>query len=440
MATRNQLFLPNFSIAFFFILCGNSEKASNTITTASIRQVNDSLILPIGAIAYIRNSTEIRLIDSTGRNDRRMWTESGMKESLGLYDIAWSPDGRELAFSSAHEALFSLYHADLYGIRPDGTGFRKITNAPSKRDFSKFKKGSVTLTVRNNQYTFQQSNASSGVFFVTIAGAEDPQMVTVAPGSSKTITFKSVADYGKKAQAIVAISGNFRWFMPGTDVESGKTIKAPDLIITGNGMEYFGAFRPVWKQDGTGLSYRNGVCLISTTPAYPPEGELQYTPMFKNKNPMGTCTWDYGPTTALANQIIYSENSGETSGIFIMKEGSVHNPSSKLTQFSNIQYQLLHDLKWLPDGSGFLYSTVNLYRDAANIFLYDIKSKQTKQLTQLKGEFARRFCVSPSGNWIVYEKGKTNDEYKDVDLWIIRTDGTADKLLVKNGLCPSWSK
>jgi len=439
MATRNLLFSLVLSITCFFICCGSSDKFSST-TITSLREQDDSIINPTGAIAYIRNSTEIRLIDSNGKNDRRFWTDSSIKESLGLYDVAWRPDGKELAFSSAHEALFSLYHADIYAIRPDGSGFRRITNSPSKRDFAKYKKGSVTLTVRNNQYTFQQSNASSGVFFVTMAGAEDPQMVTVAPGSSKTITFKSVADFGKKAQGIVAIYGNFRWIMPGTDVEAGTTIKAPDLIISGNGFEYFGAFRPSWKQDGSQISYRDGVCLIKTISANPPEGEFQYTPIFKDKNPMGTCSWDYGPTVSLADQIIYSENGGENSGIFIVKQGSAHDPSTKLAQFADIQYQILHDLKWLPDGSGFLYSTVNLYRDAANIFWYDLRSKQTKQITQLKGEFARRFCVSPSGKWIVYERAKTNDEYKDIDLWIMRSDGTAEKLLVKNGLCPSWSK
>jgi hypothetical protein len=265
-------------------------------------------------------------------------------------------------------------------------------------------------------------------------------MVTVAPGSSKTITFKSVADFGRKAQAIVAIYGNYRWFMPGTDVEAGKTIKAPDMMITGDGIEYFGAFRPVWKQDGSQISYRNGVCLISTISSNPPEGELQYTPMFRDKNPMGTCNWAYGPTPSLANQIIYTENSGEGSNIYIMKEGDVHDPSRKLTQYSDIQYQVLHDLKWIPDGSGFLYSTVNLFRDAANIFWFDIRSKQTKQLTQLQGEFARKFCISPSGKWIVYERAKTNDEDKDVDLWMMEIDGTGGRLLVKNGLCPSWSK
>jgi len=441
MIKRNLSFVGIAMMAFVSVFCENPGTTSRTSTnSAAAKADEDSTIQPTGAIAYIRNATEIRLIDSNGQNDRRLWTDPDIKESLGLFDVAWRPDGRELAFSSAHEALFSLYHADIYCIHPDGTGFRKITNAPDKKDFSKFKKGSVTLTVRNNQYSFQQANSSSGVFFITMAGAEDPQMVTVPPGSSKTIRFQSVADFGKKAQAIVAISGNFRWFMPGTDVEAGKTIKAPDLIISGDGLELFGAFRPAWKQDGSEISYRDGVCLIKTISSHPPEGEVQYKPMFKDKNPLGTCTWAFGPTPALADQIIYTENSGEGSGIFMMKEGSVHDPSTKLTQFSDIQYQLLHDLKWLPDGSGFLYSTVNLFRDAANIFWYDLKTRQTKQLTQLQGEFARKFCISPSGKWIVYERGKTNDEDKNVDLWIMRFDGTGGKLLVKNGLCPSWSQ
>lgn len=441
MIKRHLYFTATISLALLFVFCRNSGSASHVSNNyASALEENDSPVQPTGAIAYIRNATEIRLIDSNGQNDRLLWTDPGIKESLGLYDVAWRPDGKELAFSSAHEALFSLYHADIYAIRPDGTGLRRITNAPDKKEFGKYPQGSVSVTVRNNQYSFQQAQSSAGVFFITMAGAGDPQSVTIPPGSSKTITFKSVADFGKKAQGIVAISGNFRWSMPGTDVEAGKTVKATDLVITGDGIELFGAFRPVWKNDGSLVSYRDGVCLIKTIPADPSPGEMQYRPMFQGKNPMGTCTWDYGPTPALADRIIYTENSGDASGIFLMKEGSAHDPSARITNFSDIQYQLLHDLKWLPDGSGFLFSTVNLFRDAANIFRYDMRTKQTTPLTQLKGEYARRFCISPGGQWIVYERAKTDDEDKDVDLWIMRADGTGERLLVKNGLCPSWSK
>ena len=78
--------------------------------------------------------------------------------------------------------------------------------------------------------------------------------------------------------------------------------------------------------------------------------------------------------------------------------------------------------------------------DAANIFFYDIQSKQKRQLTKLEGSFARRFCVSPNGKWLVYEKAKSREDYSAVELWMISTSGSSEKLLVKNGLCPTWSR
>ena len=441
MRLRNLYLTATGSIAFFSIFCGNtaSDKAANFKASAV---VNDSSVHPTGAIAYVKlGGSEIRLIDSNGKNDHLLWTHPDAKDPLGLRDLAWRPDGKELAFSSAHEALFSLYDADLYAIRPDGSGFRKITNMPDHGDFDKYKKGSITVTVRNNQYSFQQAQSSSGVFFVNIIGADKPQMVTIPPGASKTLVFKTVSDFGKRAQALVAINGNYRWFMPGTDVVAGTNVKAPDLIISGDGIEYFGAFRPTWKQDGSKLSYRTGTCLVEMVPAIPKEEADDFLPMFSGKTPMGSCTWDYGPTPALADKVLYTENSGDGgSGIFLMKEGGTHDPATQLTLFSDIQYQLLNDLKWLPDGSGFLYSTVNLFRDAANIFWYDIKSKQTKQVTQLQGAFARKFSISPSGKQIVYEHSTTADEDDSIDLWIIGLNGKGDRLLVKNASCPSWSK
>ena len=394
---------------------------------------------PSGTIAYIRGATEIRFISTDGSNDRKFWNHPDAKASLGIYDVTWKPDGKELVFSSAHASSYSVFHTDLYGIRPDGTGFRKITNSPDRSEFSKFPQGAVSITFRNYQVSYQQAEASAGVLVVYIAGAAAPQMITLPPGSSKTVTFSSVADFGRKAQAIVAIWGKFRWIMPGTDVEAGKTIKAPDFVLSGNGMELFGAFRPAWKSDGTELSYRTGVCTINRIPGEPPIGEYVYQSMFKDKSPFGACNWDWGPTKGLSDQIIYTENSGDASSIFQMKEGGTH-PGTKITSYSNLQYQILNDLHWLPDGSGLLYSTVNLFRDAANIFKYDFRSKQTMQVTKLEGAYARKFSISPDGNWIVYERGTTNDEDKDVDLWIQKIDGSAAKLLVRDASSPAWSK
>src|SRR3982751_434143 len=114
MRLRNLYLAATGSIAFFSIFCGNttSEKLSGLASSAA---VNDSSVRPTGAIAYIKlGGTEIRLIDSNGKNDHLLWTHPDAKDPLGINDVAWRPDGKELAFSSSHEALFSVYDADLY--------------------------------------------------------------------------------------------------------------------------------------------------------------------------------------------------------------------------------------------------------------------------------------------------------------------------------------
>jgi len=122
-----------------------------------------------------------------------------------------------------------------------------------------------------------------------------------------------------------------------------------------------------------------------------------------------------------------------------MTEGGTH-PGKKLTNFSEIEYQLLHDLHWLPDGSGFLYSTTTLMRDASNIFHFDFKTKQTTQLTHYENAFAKKFSISPDGAWIVYERSKEYDDNAPADLWIQRMNESEGKLLVKNGHSPSWGR
>src|SRR5689334_8862758 len=91
-----------------------------------------------GTIAYVRGSTELRLINPDGTNDRKLWTDPNLSEDLGIYELAWRPDGKEIAFSSSHEATASLYHADIYLIRPDGSGLKRLTNPPSHTEFSRF--------------------------------------------------------------------------------------------------------------------------------------------------------------------------------------------------------------------------------------------------------------------------------------------------------------
>lgn len=432
-------------ISYSFIFCSDVNTAGLENAILSEKN-NDSLFNPTGMIAYIRNHGEIRVIDSAGRNDKQIWTHPDAKDPFGIYDLAWRPDGKELAFSSGHQNMVSLYHADLYGIRPDGSGIRKITNAPDYKSLGNYKKGTVTVTLKNLQYNFQRAQSSNGSFTVYVIGAEMPQQVLLPPGAVKTLVFKNVADFGNHAQQVVAIDGQIRWIMPGVDVVAGKNTKAPDFAISGDGYEYFGAFRPVWKSDGSQISYRDGLCLLKTTPAKTSIG-VQFNPLFGKYSPSGSCYWDMGPTAALANQVLYLLDTTEEEAGFYMRPAG---ESSQAPVPLHLSPYGAYDVKWLPDGSGFLYS-YNYWRETdgkrvSNIFRYDIASKKLVQVTDLNDGYARRFAVSPSGKWIVYEKCTIDEDrpddmdFKTSDLWIIGTNGRSDRLLVKNGMAPSWSR
>jgi len=414
-----------------------SNNSTSTVNTERPSQLTGIASARGGTIAYIRNGTEIRLIGPDGSNDRRLWTHPDASKDLGIGSLAWRPDGQELAFSSSHAAVVSLYDADLYAIRPDGNGYRKLTNAPDRSDYSRYPKGTVSVTLRNDQPIYKQSQASSGVFIVYVAGAEEPQQITLPPGASKTLLFNNVADFGNHPQPVVAMWGKFRWFIPGLDVQAGRTTKAPVFSISGDGIELFGAFRPVWRADGSRVSYRSGFCTISSVSVNPTAGEHSYDPIFGGKNPLGTCSWDWGPTQSTANQVLYTENSSGGSSVFRITEGGTH-PGEKLTQYSEVDYQLLFDLHWLPDGSGFLFSNQTLMRDSANIFLYDFRTRKATQITRLENEFTGAFSVSPDGRAIVFERSKSLDDNRDIDLWTMNIDGSNARLLVRNGFGPSW--
>ena len=388
-----------------------------------------------GVIAYLRNSTEIRLIDPDGSNDRQLWTSPDLSPELGIFEMEWKPDGTELAFSSPHEAAASPYLADIYSIGRDGSNLKRLTNPPARGALAPFPKGSVTVNVTN----IQAPSYSPGNFIIYVEGASEGQKVFIASGTSKAITFNSVADFGKRPQMVVAMSGPVRWFVPGVDVVAGRSVTAPPFQISGKGYEMHGAFRPSWRADGSRISFRSGLCVVSSVSTKAAPGSSAYDPFFGGKQPGGACAWDWGPTPATANQVIYTDNSSGGSNIFQMTEGGTH-PGTKLTAFSDLDYQHVTDLHWIPDGSGLLYSTINKFRDASNIFRYDFASKTTTQVTKLEREFAREFSISPDSQTVVYQRCSDRDAEVGCDLWTVGTDGRGARLLVKNGLRPAWGK
>jgi Tol biopolymer transport system component len=77
-------------------------------------------------------------------------------------------------------------------------------------------------------------------------------------------------------------------------------------------------------------------------------------------------------------------------------------------------------------------------RDSANIFRYDFATRKVTQVTQLETEFTGSFSISPDGQWIVFERSKSLDDNRQIDLWISKINGSNARLLIRNAFSPSW--
>jgi Tol biopolymer transport system component len=99
------------------------------------------------------------------------------------------------------------------------------------------------------------------------------------------------------------------------------------------------------------------------------------------------------------------------------------------------------DLKWLPDGSGFVAAIAawNEGRWASNnLYDYTFATQQLRQLTNFDDEFAGFLSISPDSAWIAFERAPTTEAHPD--LWLMRRDGSDMRLLARKAARPAWSR
>jgi TolB protein len=395
-----------------------------------------------GTIAYIRpndaTGDEIHLIEPDGTGDRVLWTAL-QSPSLGpVYDLAWRPDGRELAFSSGHELACSFYDSDVYAIGYNGTGYRRITNSPACAVLAGLPKGSVTVAVES--YTGELA-------WVYVAGA--PGVKTIL--GSGTVTFDNVADFGPGVlQPSIGIWGQYRFtsYPPYADVQPGQTLPGGNTVI-GPYLGYtgFGAGKVSWKADGSALAYgmrsNSAITQIPANPAYGSTGAD--LPVVEQATP-GLVAW--GPTPATKDQYLY------TSGMSVFKENvggiylnSVGDASggTQLVLVYDYSGDYLHDIEWLPDGSGFLFTRFHVelgyYSD---IYEYRFATQGITQLTpSLPDENgyggARGLSLSPDGQQIVFERAVYLSDAPG-SLWIMNRDGSNLHKLADDAGRPAWGQ
>ncbi len=405
-------------------LCDSGRTATTVLALTIAMGCRAGADTPAGPIAYIRGGQtpgdEIRLINADGTSDRAIWKVPG-PALYGASGLSWRPDGKEIAFASDHDAAHSIYESDIYAIRPDGTGLRRITNPPVTADLGRFPQGKLKVTLANDV-------ADAGPFLVYTPGASVALGAVVPPGSAKTVVFDRVADFGAHPHPVVAMLGKTRWMIPGPVVRAGQIADAGTLRITPHGMDHYGAFGPVWRQDGKIVAYilGGGAAIEYARPDAGPGtvgGESLTGGAF-----LAAHAYDLGPTPETKDQILYS---GGTRGVALTRAGS-GDRGKELVDVGFTEY--VENVWWLPDGLGLLFSKTNFIN--TNIYRYDFASKQVAQLTHFDDEMATNFAPSPDGKWIVFTRRKNLE--KTTDLWVMRIDGSDMRLLVRNGGAPAW--
>jgi hypothetical protein len=393
-----------------------------------------------GTIAYVRMSTQnIHTISPDGAGDRLLWTNPGLSAMKSVRELAWRPDGRELAFSSEHEAACSWYDSDVYAIGYDGAGYRRVTNSPACAALAGLPKGSVEVNVTN--YT-------TSLVWVYVQGA--PGIKSVLGGFMGTVTFDDVADFGPGVyQPSIGIGGldRFTSYPPYADVQPGQTVPGGNLVIGQySGFRGFGAGKVSWKADGSALAYgmRTGTA-ISQIPVNPPYGSTGVNlPVVEDAKP-SLVAW--GPTTATTNQYLYTsgydilnENVG---GIYLNTVGDTSG-GTKLMSFTSYA-DTVHDIEWLPDGSGFLFSMRWVPLEiCSDIWEYNFTTQQITRLTpslwdESSDGGARALSISPDGQQIVFERAVYPYDTSS-SLWIINRDGSGLHKLAGDAGRPAWGR
>lgn len=392
-----------------------------------------------GTIAYVKFSThDIHVMSPDGTNDRVLWAAPHpLSLDVPLY-LDWRPDGRELAFSSGHEAACSWYESDVYAISVYGGGSRRVTNAPACAELAGLPKGAVTVNV---------SNWTSTAIWVYVAGAPEIKWVS----GDGPVTFDNVADFGPGVvQPSIGIYGLYRItsYPPYADVQPNATVPGGNIVVSQySGFKGFGAGKVSWKADGSALAYgmrtSSGIEQISANPPYGSIGvDL---PVIEKASP-SLVAW--GPTPATKDQYLYSSGmdvlEDNVGGIYLNTVGDASG-GTQLVRVPDYSGQYIHDVEWLPDGSGFLFSLqwvpMNICSD---IFEYNFATQEITRLTpslwdESSDGGARGLSISPDGQQIVFERAVYPLDTSN-SVWIMNRDGSNMHKLADDAGRPAWGE
>lgn len=400
------------------------------LLAADLRAARAESGAPQGTIAYIKNGNEIWLVEADGSNARRIWQTPAGADLPELYDVAWHPDGTDIAFTSGHEALCSLWQSDIYLIRPDGSNLRRLTNGPACDALARYPTGRVTFEVAN-------SYNETRTLDVFIEGAPDHHFLALGPGQVAQVTLDGVADLGSgQFQAVVAVEGGFRWFVgAGADVVAGSTVDAGRLTLSNpNKFDNWGARELSWSGDGSGIGFTLGSAGLMQGVPY-----AAVPPVLLRSGPL----LGQGDSTTAANLALSPVGNGVLyERIDVDGEWRTYRTSLNDGPGTAILALIYGDgLDWWADGSGLVQAELDssFTPTNSNLFSYNFDTMEIVTLTNFTSTFAAQPDISPDGDYIVFEEGIPGNPAV-IELRTMRVDGTELTPLGVQGERPAWGR
>ncbi|MBU1748896.1 MAG: hypothetical protein KKA73_14500, partial [Chloroflexi bacterium] len=302
-----------------------------------------------GSIAYIGLDSSgyartVKRINPDGSSPQTLWThpETGITNKIS--DVAWKPDASELAFASDHETLYSAFQSDVYGIKSDGSGLRRITNPPSRAELlaGSYATGSVTGKVRNDY-------GSLTTLLLYIQGAQEAVSV---PAYSKydevsfTVPDVAVLDGLQYVVFTWADSGHANCKVYAAAVVpmvANQTIDVGTLSFNPATCSKFESEAITWKRDGSEIAVD-----VITPRKFQATGQAIGSDLFSAPLMANLPAW-----SPVNDQVLYhyfSLDAG-TRGIYLTTAGG--GTGARLVDDGGA---LWVGLAWLPDGTGFVYT------------------------------------------------------------------------------------
>ena len=377
----------------------------------------------VGVIAYKRGN-EIRLVNSDGNNDRRLWLEPLPAPNFrGIRGLQWRPDGLALAFASDYQQLCSVYDSDIYTVNADGGGLRRLTNSPACAGLGGFPKGTVRVEVENQTAESQ--------FLIYVEGAPTAELVTINPGATVAITLSDVADLGNIQQQIIVINGHFRWYDAAVfvNVRAGQTTSASTrFVLTGSNVyRNLGATYPTWHHSGSKVGFLFYEGLMMQIAANPQASDDDSFILASNAGVIA----DGMAWSPASDWLLYSSSEH----ISVVQPGA---PDGGTPIIDKSATELVLGLDWLPDESGFVVAVTGgaFGQENSNVYHYDFAANSLTPLTDFADDFAGGVSVSANGQQIVFEYADAIGD--PAQLWLMDIDGANMHPLGIQGEMPDW--